>query len=305
MALTVGQISALTKQYILPKMADAIFVGTPELKRLKEKCLKMVDGGTDLRFPVEYDDGVGGWYSGAQTLQTNVNEFATSAVFDWKQIYEPITISGLDKLKNAGDNQVIDFVKARAKNAEKAIRNNVSIGVWNAGTDSNALVGLRYQVDSANSPGGISQSDYSWWQSTEDSSTTTFSLSSLQTNFHAASEGTEAPTVLYGTKAIYNRFWSALQPQQRFLDEESGKAGFTSLVFNGVPFLVPSNMPANHLFGINENYLYWCVHKDKNFVMDDFERPRNQDVESAMIFLACALASSNNRYHFKMSALSA
>jgi len=59
----IDQISAVTRRYYLPKMADNIFVGTPELKRAKEKCKKEVGGGTDIRIPLEYAEGNFQWYS--------------------------------------------------------------------------------------------------------------------------------------------------------------------------------------------------------------------------------------------------
>jgi len=68
MALDYSQIQAVTKRYFLPELADNIFVGTPELKRLKEKGLKLVDGGEKIVAPLEYAEGNFQWYSGAETL---------------------------------------------------------------------------------------------------------------------------------------------------------------------------------------------------------------------------------------------
>lgn len=299
------QISAVSKRYFLPKLADNIFVGTPELKRAKEKSYKLVDGGTKIIAPLEYNDGNFQWYSGAETLTTEDIDVFTSASYDWRQCAAPITISRLDELKNMGDAQVVDFVKAKMKNAEKTMRQNLSLAFYNAGTDPKAPVGLRAIIATSNTIGGISQSANSWWQGQVDSSTTTLGLSALETQFMSCSEDMEQPSVAYTTKSLYAKYWALLQPQQRFIDEESAKAGFKSLMFNGIPVLAASNCPASHWFFLNESYLYIFVHKDENMKMDDFERPRNQNVKVAHIFWAGAIGSTNNRYHGKFSALTA
>jgi hypothetical protein len=297
------QISSVSRRYFLPKLADNIFVGTPELRRTKEKCEKLIDGGTKIIAPLEYAQGNFQWYSGAETLSTADVDTFTSASFDWRQAAAPITISRLDELKNMGQAQVIDFVKAKMKSAEKTLRQNMSQAFFNAGTDPKAPHGIRSFISTSNTFGGISQSANSWWQGQVDSTTTTLGLAALETLYMQCSEDTEQPSVAYTTKALYAKYWALLQPQQRFVDEETAKAGFTSLMFNGIPVLACSNAPSGHLIFINENYLHLFVHKSENMRMDDFERPRNQNVKSAMIFWAGNIGSTNNRYHGLQSGL--
>lgn len=299
------QISAVSKRYFLPKLADNLFVGTPELKRAKEKSYKRISGGTKIITPLEYAAGNFQWYTGAETLNTADVDGFTSASWDWRQCAAPITISRLDELKNMGEAQVIDFVKSKMKNAEKTMRQNMSLAFFNDGSTANQPVGLRALVGTSNTVGGISQSANSWWQAQVDSSTTTLGLTALETNYMQCSEDNEQPSVAYTTKALYSKYWGLLQPQQRFVDESTAKAGFTSLMFNGIPVIACSNCPASHWFFLNESYIYIFAHEDEDMKMDDFERPRNQNVKSAMIFWAGAFASTNNRYHGKFSALAA
>lgn len=305
MALDFDQISAVSRRYFLPKLADNIYVGTPELRRLKDKGLKLVDGGTEIIVPLEYAEGNFQWYAGAETLTTSDTDQYTAAKYTWKQAAAPITISRIDELKNMGDAQVVDFVKAKMKSAEKTLRQNMSEGVYNAGTDAKAIVGLRAIVDVDSTVGSISQVSYSWWRGQQDSTTNTLGMAALEALFLACSEDNEQPTVAYTTKALYAKYWGLLQPQQRFVDEESAKAGFKSIMFNGIPVLAASNCPANHFFFINEAYLHLFTHREENMRMDDFERPRNQNVKVAHIFWAGALGSSNNRYHGVLNALTA
>lgn len=299
------QVHAVSKRFFIPKMTDTIYVGTPELRRLKEKGLKLIDGGTSIIQPLEYAEGNFQWYTGAETLSTaDVNQFQ-AAEYDWRQCAAPVVISRLDELRNMGDAQVVDFVKAKMKAAQKTLTQNLSEAIFNDGTVANQPVGLRAIVGTSSTIGGIAQNANSWWQGQVDSSTTTFGLPAIETNFLNCSEDNEAPTVAYTTKSIFGRFWGSLQPQQRFADEKSANAGFKSLMFNGIPVIAATNCPASHWFHINEEYFHLYVHKDENMKMDEFERPRNQNVKVAHVFWAGALGSSNNRYQGKLSALSA
>ncbi len=299
------QILATSKRYFLPKLADNVYVGTPELQRAKEKSLKLIDGGSKIIVPLEYAEGNFQWYSGAETLNTADSDQYTAASYDWRQCAAPITISRLDELKNMGAAQVVDFVKAKYKSAEKTMRQNMSEAYYNAGTDPKAPVGIRAIIATANTIGGISQTANSWWAGQVDAATTTLGLSALETNYMSCSEDNEKPSVAFTTKSLYGKYWALLQPQQRFVDEESGKAGFKSLMFNGVPVIAASNCPALHWFFINESFLYLFVHKEENMRQVEPQRPVNQNVKSAHIFWAGAIGSSNNRYHGKFTVLAA
>jgi hypothetical protein len=181
----------------------------------------------------------------------------------------------------------------------------LSTGIYNAGSTSNAIIGLQAIVGTTNTIGGISQSTYSWWAGQLDSSTTAFSIAALQTQYMACTFNNESPTVIYATKANYNRFYGQLQPQQRFMDADSAKAGFSSLMFNGTPFLSDDYCPSNNIILLNENYIHLCVHKDEDMRFSGFQKPENQNVRLGQIFWMGALGSSNNRMHARLSAVAA
>lgn len=304
MALTWDQVSGITEKKFMPKLYDNIFDSSPLLSRLKKKAYKKIDGGTSIMVPLEYAViTAAGWYTGADTLDTSDNETMTAAEYAWKQLYANVAITRLDELKNSGDAQKVDLVKSKMKTAEKTMIDSLGVGLYNAGTTANAIIGLRAIVDAASTVGGIAQGTYSWWQAQEDTSTTAFSIAAVQTQFNAASLNNDAPTVVVATKANYNRYYGLLQPQQRFMDSESAKGGFASLMFNGVPFLADSYCPANHIFLLNEKYLQLCVHKDEDMRFSGFQKPENQNVRLGQIFWMGALCSSNNRMHAKLEAI--
>lgn len=306
MALTWEQVSAITERKFMKKLADNVFDSGPLVSRLKKKSYERLDGGTSIMVPLMYaQTTAAGWYTGADVLSTADNEAITAAEYTWKQLYANVTITKRDELVNSGDSAKVNLVKSKMQIAEKTMVDLMAVAIYNDGTTLNAPVGLRAIIGTANTIGGISQSTNSWWQAQVDSSTSTFSIGALQTQFNACSVDNDAPTVIVATRANYNRYYGALQPQQRFMDSESAKGGFSSLMFNGVPFLADAKCPANHIFLLNENYLHLFAHKDEDMKFEPFIKPLNQNVRSAKVFWMGALGSSNNRLHGKMSAVAA
>lgn len=301
------QVSAITRKYFMPKLYDNIFLGNPLPNRAKRKgWQKEIDGGEQIVIPLEYaENGYAAWFQGMETLALGDTDTFTAVYLDWKQVFAPIVISKLDELKNKGTSQVVDLVKGKVKNAEKTLKKTLSTGLYSAGTDAKSIIGLRVWVNADETIGGISQSTSSFFQAQEDTTTTVLTLSAMQTMFSDCSEDNDQPTVIMATKANYNRVFALLQPQQRFIDVEEAKAGFTSLMFNSVPILADSNCPSGYMFFLNENYLHLIFHKDENMVMTDFEEPINQHGKVAKIFGMCGFGCSNNRFQGDFTSIAA
>jgi hypothetical protein len=305
MALTYNQISAITQVKIMPKLVDNIFRQIPLLHRLKKKE-QPVDGGTKVTVPLEYATNTsGGWYAGADTLTNTDVDVITAAEFEWKQHYQSIVVKRDDELKNSGDAAILKFVTSKVKNAERSMRDRMATGVWNSGSDAKAILGLRAFLSTSNTYGGISQSTYSWWQAQDDTSSTTLSFAVLQGLWGSASIDSDTPTVSLTTQTLFDKYYLMLQPQQRFMDEETAKGGFRSLMFNGKPVIVDSKCPDGYWVMLNEEYLHWLPHKDENFRFEPFAKPVNQNLKIAHIYWMGVFASSNNRMHAYASALTA
>lgn len=222
MAVSVTAINAITRQGFIPKLTDNVLLSNALLFYMqKNGGMATQDGGQDIRVPTRYARfSARGWYSGGQVLSTNYNEKKTALVFDWKQHYLNVTITGLDKLKNAGENKVIDHVKSEMEAAEEDIKDNFGTGIYSAGTDSQSITGCRVYLSTSNTYGGISQSSESWLQANVDSSTTTLTLAKMQERYEAASQPpTERPNLITTTETLFNSYWSLLVPAQRFTDQ--------------------------------------------------------------------------------------
>ena len=304
MALTYNQLTGITRKKFIPKLVDNIFDSNALLQRAKKKWYEKLDGGERIMVPLEYAKlTASGWYSGADTLSTTDNDSITAAEYLWRQLYVNISIRRDEELKNMGDSQAVNLVKGKVKGAEKQMADLLGIGLYNNGTTTDAIVGLRDIVATDQTVGGISQTTNSWWQGQVDSSTTVLTIAAMQAQFEAASIGNDRPSIIAATRSNYNRYYALLQPQQRFQSEETAKGGFSSLMFNSVPIVSDANCPTSHMFMLNEKYIRFYAHKSEDFRMTDFESPVNQNVKTAKLFWMGALGSSNNRMHAALTAV--
>lgn len=307
MALTLDQLTAITQKKFVPKLVDNVFDSDPLAQRAKKKgWYGKQDGGTSVTYPLNYAQATAqGWYTGAETLSNVDNDVITGAEYQWKQFYVSIILSRRDELMNSGDSQVVNLLKSKTQICEKTAADKLADAIYNSGTDAKAIAGLGSIIADANTVGGIAQGTYSWWQSEVDSATTTLSLAAMQTMHTSLCINNEGPTVIMGTRANYNRYYALLQPQQRFTDSETAKGGFSSLMFNGVPFIAGSKVPSSHIFMLNENYLHLDAHSKEDMRFSPFQEPVNQNVKVAKIYWMGVFGTDNARMHGKLSAVAA
>jgi hypothetical protein len=308
MALDYTELSATTQKYFYPKLVDNIFTSNILLMRAKKKgWYEKVGGGEKIVMPVAYAlNTASGWYSGGESLTVTANDQITAAEFSWKQAHATISITGRDEAINGGSKEsIINFVRAKTQLCEKTLADNLGTGLYNVGTDADAIVGLRLAVDSAGTYGGINRTNYSWWSAQEDSTTTTLSLGLIQGMYGDCTVGSSHPTVITTTQDIYDIYIGKLQPMQRYQDSDTASSGFQNVMHAGTPVVVDNHCPANHMFFINEEFIRFIVHKDRDMKFMPFVRPTNQDVAVAHILWMGGLGVNNCRMHGKLGAITA
>ena len=115
-------LSSLTRDKFLPVLVDNIFSSNPLAVKLLKNSEKL-DGGRKIITPLEYAKNTAqGFYSGYDVLDTTPSDPITSAVWDWKQAYANISISGEEVLKNSGDSMVLSLLKSKMGNAERSLK---------------------------------------------------------------------------------------------------------------------------------------------------------------------------------------
>jgi len=127
-------LSSLTRDKFLPVLVDNIFNSNPLAVKLLKNAEKL-DGGRKIITPLEYaKNSAQGFYSGYDVLDTTPSDPVTSAVWDWKQAYANISISGEEELKNSGDSMVLSLLKSKMGNAERSLKDLFGTKLFGTGT---------------------------------------------------------------------------------------------------------------------------------------------------------------------------
>ena len=239
MTINWDALSSLTRDKFLPVLVDNIFNSNPLAVKLLKNA-EMLDGGRKIITPLEYAKNTAqGFYSGYDVLDTTPSDPVTSAVWDWKQAYANISISGEEELKNSGDSMVLSLLKSKMGNAERSLKDLFGTKLFGSGTaapGSNEITALCGQgaLDNINaaaesacidgdgstrhaqgaidnciigynrSLGGVNSSSYTWWES-KFASFALDGLSTGDTNDTDDAEWDELTTTSNGVSRIVAR----------------------------------------------------------------------------------------------------
>lgn len=138
--------------------------------------------------------------------------------------------------------------------------------ILGTGNNSKDPLGLAALVDDGNAVstiGGQSRSTYTTLQSTVTASSGTLTLAKVDTLWINVSSGSQNPTAIYVTEAVFNFYGQLLRPQERITKDASsmkgmtGGTGFTALEYNGKPILKDEKATTGIFAMVNENYVDW------------------------------------------------
>ena len=318
MATPIGtnEVNSISRRYIYPTLVDNVYRSNLMFFRLNARNKKILQGGYQIEVPLVYAKfAAGGWYQGFDVLDVSPSDTVKNAAFDWKQAYTPVSVDGLTLIRTDSPEAIVNFLGFQFEQAQTNLADIIGSGVWSDVVSNNKSVdGLKGAIDDgtvASTYGGLLRSSNTFWKSQVDSTTTTTSLSSMQSLFGNCTEGARHPTIIATTQAIYNFYWALNTAGQTFptqpggTDEVLAQSGFTNLLFNGIPVVVDSWVPANHMFFVNEDYVYLFVNPRADFNMKDFREPINQDAMTSLILFAGNVVLSNCQRHGKFTALTA
>jgi hypothetical protein len=264
-------------------------------RRLNEKGrVRLEDGGLSIVCQLEYATNTTFQrYSGFDTLNIQAVDVLTAAEFAWKQAAENVAISGLEMRSNSGESRIINFTKAKIKNAMNSFRNNMSSDIYSDGTSSNQIGGLQALVSDAGTGtvGGINSTTFTFWKSILQSAASPLQGGGAITASATTIESLMLPLWIKLTRGadmpdlivmdpVYFAFYEQSQTSlKRYAPEDSGKGGMISMKYKNadVFFDASSLIPASHAYFLNTDYLELVVHRDANMEMMDELRSINQD----------------------------
>lgn len=302
-----------------PKMYDNIFDNYPLLSYLNGKLgqavngksvKRIVSGGESIVEQLMYDvNSTASSYSGAETLDTALQNGLTIARFNWKQYSSSIGITGLERRSNMGEEQLINLLQAKATQAEKSLQKALSEGAWGDGTGNGGkdLTGLQALVDSTATVGGLAPGTFAWWAASETASGSFAAqgLDDMRTLYNSITYGNDRPDSIFTTQTIHEAYEKAVQPQERYVNTQAADAGFMNLAFKTVPVMWDRDCPSGEMYALNSSYLNLVVHRDADMATGEFIRPKDQDLTTAQILFQGNLTVNNRRMHGKLTGMTA
>jgi hypothetical protein len=313
-------VTSISRTHILPEVTDVIYPTNAVFFRLNQANKKMITGGIHVEAPFMYQQFAnGGPYQGYDLLDVAPNDTIKNGGWDIKQQYVPVTVDGLTLARCNTPEAVVNLLSLLWEQAAMQLANNLGTGLWSdIVTDPKQIDGLKGTVDQgsvATSYAGLTRSSNTWLNSILDSSTATLTLASLRTMMGNCTIGGHAPTIIVSRQEQYNRFWSLLVANQRFVtgpgsyDEQLGTAGFTNLLFDNVPWIIDSkcfngaNASNSAIVFLNEEVLRLAIFSDTDFYMEDFQKPVNQDAMVGKLLWYGNLLNLNPQLSGKMTAV--
>ena len=325
---SVSDIIATTIQSRSGELADNVTNNNPLLLKLKSKGnVRPFSGGNVILEEIMYNDtstNNTNSYSGFETLNISPNSPISAAQFSIAQYASAVTISGLEMLQNSGKEQIIDLLEGRIKVAEAQLANRINLDLYGDGTGNGGknLTGLAAAV--ADSPasgtyGGISRATWSFWRNSAFSGVTNggaaVSAANIQSYMTQLAiklvRGTDKADLIVADNNYYNLYVNSLQAIQRVTDPEMAGSGFASLKFYGggtsadvvLGGGIGNQEPANHMYFLNTDYIFFRPHKDRNFVPIGGERQSvNQDAIVKLIGWAGNLTTSGAQFQGVLTA---
>lgn len=304
-----GEIAAMTIDHRIPDLVDNFFQSNPLIVKLLQRDKVDVDGGEKIRQPVIYGQLNGGFYSDLDTFDVSRKETVTEMLFDWKQAYINITISGLESLKNAGAAKIRDQANYKMDNAQMTGADILGTAIYSDGSSygGKAITGLRRAIDDGTTYttyGGITRSST---RGTEgyavrgnfDTTGGVFSLGLMNSTWSNAVVANEKPDYIATTQSIWNKWWDRVQPAQRFNAGDSrnqlANAGFDVIRHNGADVVVDQHCPAGHVYFLNCKWIKFITHSKRQWTFTGWKYPTNQDAMIGQLLWAGELVVQSPR----------
>jgi hypothetical protein len=297
------------------------------------------DLGERMAVPLMYQLGNAAPYSGYDILDMTPTDGITTSFWEWVQASASIVISGREKKLNRGEAKIISLLETKTKQAEMALQEG--IGKWmqqgngpNSATAiqtpyTNPLNGatfveplpklIAYDPTTSLTVGNINQSTYTWWRNrTKNSTAGSFAAfrKELRALYNDCKKGPGGgPGLHLVDQATHEMYEMALESFHRNDSWKKADIPFENVLFRGHPVIwdewvpdvqggsITQSTTSGTWQMIHTDFLKLKVDKQTNFHNTPFQRPDNQDAESAQILWLGSLGTSHRRKHGVMGGI--
>jgi hypothetical protein len=310
----VSDIIATTIESRTKSIADNVTKNNALLSKLETRGkVKTVSGGSKIFQELSFaENGNAGWYSGYDLLPVAAQDVISAAEFEFKQAACPVTISGLDMLKNSGKEQMIDLLEGRISVAESTMANLLAGGLYSDGTAAagKQIEGLNKALPLAPATGvygGIDPATWPFWRNqVQNSADTTTLLADMNLLWSKLVRGADRPDLIVMDGVVWGAYVAALQANQRFTQASTGEFGFPTLKYMDCDVVLDGGIggfcPTGTAFFLNTKYLHYRPHSARNMVplAPNKRYAINQDAEVQILAWAGNLTCSGRQFQGRL-----
>ena len=305
-----SELASTTYRNHSKEVADNVSKHNALFRRLSDKGrIRMEDGGLTIVQPLDYQaNSTYQRYSGFDVLNVNAVDVLTAAEYPWRQVAVNVAASGLEIRTNAGTNRIVNFTKAKIKNAMRSMANGLSVDIYSDGTAANQINGLQAVIadSGVGTVGGINATTFPFWQNIVNSAAApiqgggaiTFSPSTIEAMMLATwiklTRGTDMPDMVVMSDDLFQFFEQSQTSLKRYAPADEGQGGMISMKYKTADVFFDSSggIPTQHAYFVNTDYLELVAHQDANMTMMDELRSVNQDAVVIPVLFQGNLACS-------------
>lgn len=299
------QLSAIIQDYFMGDMPDLVFNKHPVLKLLHAKGPKP-QGGNQIRVPFIYQVTKDGAYSDYDQLNSAGENQLDAAYFAWKLYYQHVAVSVPEMNRAAGPEAKYNYIKKKMYGCAAGLRDSLATDMYVAtyydpSTQINGLPNLLGNGTWPGTPywtaGGINKNTYSFWQGQQRTETGTLGSRDTMTDlWFDIAEGTDVPDLIVSGYAAMKQHQAEVtitNAQERFVNTNDLLSGFTTITFNGCPWVADRHCTTTELYMLDTDTLDLVSHADENMRWDGWRTPSRQNVRVGYVFWMGNLVASD------------
>jgi hypothetical protein len=185
-----------------------------------------------------------------------------------------VTIPGTDLAKADSDIEIIGLLNPKMEAAGYTMKDLLATQIYGDGTGNGSLDldGLKNAIDDGTyfpTYATINRNEKTWWKANVDYTGGAFSLDLVQDMYGSCTDGDIMPDLIVCKQDIWNKFWSRIQPQQRFMGEahaDIAAVGFKGFEFNGAVVVPDNYCNDGTIWFLNTTYIQFVINQNANFL---------------------------------------
>lgn len=317
-------VTATTRQRFFEKSVDNAYSGNVLFERLRRGARPWT-GGTQLSKTTNIKKRTqGGSFSGFDTLPTAQEDTRVKFTADPSEYTSsPITLSGIQLAVQKGPEAYLNLVAEEFATAAQDLADKIGDDLYGDGTGNSnkAIAGLVYHVDDSTNVTtyqGQSRSTYTNLKSTLTAQSGALTLANLATDTDAAQVGSDTPTVIITSPAVFSIIERLATPTLQLnygAPQSTGSPtgemqgiglsyGANRIWWRGIPIISDEKCTAGNIFTLNEKHL-WLYTVDytsevvestrEGFAFTGFKKPVNQNAVVGHLLFAGQLFGDSPR----------